>query len=204
MITLRTALSAAVLSLVVSAPVFAKAVVGEAAPAFTLTDSNGKARSLAEFKGKTVVLEWTNAECPFVKKHYGSGNMQAQQKEATGEGVVWLTINSGAPGKQGAVDGAGANAVIKTSGGAQTAYLLDPQGSVGHDYGAKTTPHMYIIDGDGKLRYMGGIDSIQSADQADVPKATQYVRQALGELKGGKAVSVSASQPYGCSVKYGT
>lgn len=204
MITLRTILATAALSLVVSGPVFAKAVVGDAAPTFTLTDSNGKARSLAEFKGKTVVLEWTNAECPFVKKHYGSGNMQAQQKEATGEGVVWLTINSGAPGKQGAVDGAGANAVIKTSGGGQTAYLLDPDGKVGHEYGAKTTPHMYVIDGEGKLRYMGGIDSIQSADQADVPKATQYVRQALTELKGGKAVSVSTSQPYGCSVKYGT
>ncbi|HVJ62827.1 MAG TPA: thioredoxin family protein [Tahibacter sp.] len=204
MIALRTILAAAALSLVASAPVFAKAVVGDTAPAFTLTDSNGKARSLAEFKGKTVVLEWTNAECPFVKKHYGSGNMQAQQKEAAGEGVVWLTINSGAPGKQGAVDGAGANAVIKTSGGAQSAYLLDPDGKVGHEYGAKTTPHMYVIDGEGKLRYMGGIDSIQSADQADVPKATQYVRQALAELKGGKAVSVSTSQPYGCSVKYGT
>lgn len=204
MITLRTILATAALSLVVSAPVFAKAVVGDAAPGFTLTDSNGKARSLAEFKGKTVVLEWTNAECPFVKKHYGSGNMQAQQKEAAGEGVVWLTINSGAPGKQGAVDGTGANAVIKTSGGGQAAYLLDPDGKVGHEYGAKTTPHMYVIDGDGKLRYMGGIDSIQSADQADVPKATQYVRQALAELKGGKTVSVSTSQPYGCSVKYGT
>lgn len=204
MIPMRTLLAAAALSLVVSAPVFAKAAVGEDAPAFTLTDSNGKARSLAEFKGKTVVLEWTNAECPFVKKHYGSGNMQAQQKEATGEGVVWLTINSGAAGKQGAVDGAGANAVIKASSGAQSAYLLDPDGKVGHEYGAKTTPHMYVIDGAGKLRYMGGIDSIQSADQADIPKATQYVRQALAELKGGKPVSVPTSQPYGCSVKYGS
>ena len=203
MITMRTLFAAAALSLVASAPVFAKAVVGDAAPAFTLTDSNGKSRSLAEFKGKTVVLEWTYAECPFVKKHYGSGNMQAQQKEATSDGVVWLTINSGAPGKQGSLDGAGANAVIKSSGGAQTAYLLDPDGKVGKEYGAQTTPHMYIVDGEGKLRYKGGIDSILSDDQADVPKATQYVRQALSELKGGKAISVSTSQPYGCSVKYG-
>jgi len=204
MISIRSVAVACSLALFAAAPAFAKVAVGEAAPAFTLTDSNGKSRSLDEFKGKTVVLEWTNAECPFVKKHYGSGNMQAQQKEAAAEGVVWLTVNSGAPGKQGAVDGAGANAVIKSSGGAQAAYLLDPEGKVGHEYGAKTTPHMYVIDGEGKLRYMGGIDSIQSAEQADIPKATQYVRQALTELKSGKAVSVSTSQPYGCSVKYGS
>ncbi len=179
----------------------ARAVVGEAAPAFTLTDSQGKLRSLAEFKGKTVVLEWTNSECPFVKKHY-SGNMQAQQKAAVADGVVWLSINSGAPGKQGAVDGAGANAIIKANSAAATAYLIDSSGSVGKDYGAKTTPHMFIVDGQGVLRYMGGIDSIPSADVSDIPKATQYVSQALAELKNGKPVSVPTSQPYGCSVKY--
>ncbi|HSX61541.1 MAG TPA: thioredoxin family protein [Tahibacter sp.] len=187
-----------------AAPLLAKVEVGQPAPGFSLTDSNGKTRSLEEFKGKTVVLEWTNAECPFVKKHYGSGNMQAQQKDATGAGVVWLSINSGAPGKQGQLDGAGANALIKTSNGAQTAYLLDPEGKAGKAYGAKTTPHMYVIDGQGVLRYMGGIDSIQSADAADIPKATQYVKQALAELSGGKPVSVPVSQPYGCSVKYGS
>lgn len=196
-------LLAAALSLT-AAPLLAKVEVGQPAPTFSLTDSNGKTRSLEEFKGKTVVLEWTNAECPFVKKHYGSGNMQAQQKEATAAGVVWLSINSGAPGKQGQLDGAGANALIKTSNGAQTAYLLDPEGSTGKAYGAKTTPHMYVIDGQGVLRYMGGIDSIQSADAADIPKATQYVKQALAELATGKPVSVPVSQPYGCSVKYGT
>ena len=196
-------LLAAALSLT-TAPLLAKVEVGQPAPAFSLTDSNGKTRTLEEFKGKTVVLEWTNAECPFVKKHYGSGNMQAQQKEATTAGVVWLSINSGAPGKQGQLDGAGANALIKTSNGAQTAYLLDPEGSTGKAYGAKTTPHMYVIDGQGVLRYMGGIDSIQSADAADIPKATQYVKQALAELAGGKSVSVPVSQPYGCSVKYGS
>jgi peroxiredoxin len=187
-----------------AAPLLAKVEVGQPAPAFSLTDSNGKTRSLNEFKGKTVVLEWTNAECPFVKKHYGSGNMQAQQKEATSAGVVWLSINSGAPGKQGQVDGAGANALIKTSNGAPTAYLLDPEGNTGKAYGAKTTPHMYVIDGQGVLRYMGGIDSIQSADAADIPKSTQYVKQALAELASGKPVSVPVSQPYGCSVKYGS
>lgn len=200
---LMSTLLAATLSLA-AAPLMAKVEVGQPAPAFSLTDSNGKTRTLDEFKGKTVVLEWTNAECPFVKKHYGAGNMQAQQKEATGAGVVWLSINSGAPGKQGQVDGAGANAVIKTSHGAQSAYLLDPEGTVGKAYGAKTTPHMYIIDGKGVLQYVGGIDSIQSADAADIPKATQYVKQALAELAGGKAVSVPVSQPYGCSVKYGS
>jgi len=176
--------------------------VGAPAPAFTLTDSDGNSRSLAEFKGKTVVLEWTNAECPFVKKHYGAKNMQSQQGKATADGVVWLTINSSAPGLQGHVDGAKANAIRKEVGAQQSAYLLDPTGTVGRAYGAKTTPHMYIIDGAGVLRYNGGIDSIPSADQADIAKATQYVPQALAELAAGKPVSVSTSKPYGCSVKY--
>jgi hypothetical protein len=180
----------------------AKAVVGESAPAFTLTDSNGKTHSLADFSGKTVVLEWTNAECPFVKKHYGAGNMQAQQGEATGGDVVWLTINSGAPGKQGSVDGAGANAVIASTGGKQTSYLLDPSGSTGLAYAAKTTPHMYVIDGKGVLRYAGAIDSVPSADADDIPDATQYVKVALSELAAGKPVTVPTTQPYGCSVKY--
>jgi Redoxin len=198
-----TSLLAAAMTMTIAPAVMAKAVVGQPAPAFSLTDSNGKARTLEEFKGKTVVLEWTNAGCPFVKKHY-TGNMQAQQKSATADGVVWLSINSGAAGKEGHVDGAGANAVIKSSGAAQSAYLLDASGEVGKQYGAKTTPHMYVIDAAGTLRYMGAIDSIQSADPADIPKATQYVSQALAELKSGKSVSVSTSQPYGCSVKYGS
>lgn len=176
--------------------------VGAPAPAFTLTDSDGNSRSLAEFKGKTVVLEWTNAECPFVKKHYGAKNMQSQQGKATADGVVWLTINSSAPGLQGHVDGVKANAIRKEVGAQQSAYLLDPTGTVGRAYGAKTTPHMYIIDGAGVLRYNGGIDSIPSADQADIAKATQYVPQALAELAAGKPVSVNTSKPYGCAVKY--
>lgn len=178
------------------------AKVGEPAPAFTLTDSKGQTHSLADFRGKTVVLEWTNHECPFVKKHYGAGNMQAQQAAAVREGVVWLAINSGAPGKQGHVDAAGAEAVIARDGFQGTAYLLDPSGDTGRAYGAKTTPHLFVIDGEGVLRYNGAIDSIPSTDPADIPKATQYVTQALAELAAGKPVSVPSTQPYGCSVKY--
>jgi peroxiredoxin len=182
--------------------IYAKAVVGQAAPLFTVTDSNGKTHSLADFKGKTVVLEWTNAECPFVEKHYGADNMQAQQGEATAGDVVWLTVNSGAPGKQGNLDGAAANALIAASGGKQTAYVIDDAGATGKAYGAKTTPHMYVIDGEGVLRYAGAIDSNPSADPADIPAATQYVRVALAELASGKPVGVANTQPYGCSVKY--
>ncbi len=200
--TLLIGITAATLALGSFTSTVQASTVGQPAPAFTLTDSDGKTRTLADFKGKTVVLEWTNAECPFVKKHYGARNMQTQQADATSKDVVWLTINSGAPGLQGHVDGAQANAIRKEAGAKQTAYLLDPSGDTGRAYGAKTTPHMYVIDGSGVLRYNGGIDSIPSADQADIPKATQYVPQALAELAAGKPVSVSTSKPYGCSVKY--
>lgn len=198
---LPSLLAAAALSMAAT-PLMARVEIGQPAPSFSLTDSNGKTRTLEEFKGKTVVLEWTNAECPFVQKHYGSGNMQAQQKQATGAGVIWLAINSGAPGKQGQVEGGDANEQMQIDGSAPTAYLLDPSGTTGRAYGASTTPHMYVIDGQGVLRYKGGIDSILSADTADIPKATQYVRQALAELAAGKPVSVPVSPPYGCSIKY--
>jgi hypothetical protein len=188
----------------VTTPVSAKVAVGERVPDFSLADSNGKTQTLSQYRGKVVVLEWTNPACPFVGKHYGSGNMQKQQVDATAAGVVWLTINSSATGKQGDIDAAGANAYIAKVGGRQTAYLLDPSGSAGHRYAARTTPHMYIIDAEGILRYMGGIDSIASTDKDDIPKATQYVRQALAELAAGKPVSVPTSEPYGCSVKYGS
>lgn len=178
------------------------ATVGQPAPAFQLVDSTGKKHSLADYAGKTVVLEWTNHECPFVKKHYGSGNMQAQQRKATAAGVVWLSVNSSAPGNQGHVDGGSAEKVRSRASAVQTAYLLDPTGTTGRAYGAKTTPHMYIIDPKGVLRYAGGIDSIQSADVDDIKKATQYVPQALAELAAGKPVSVAVTRPYGCSVKY--
>lgn len=178
------------------------AKVGDVAPAFTLTDSNGVEHSLADFAGKTVVLEWTNHECPFVKKHYASSNMQAQQTAATADGVVWLSINSAAAGKQGNVDGSAANRLRSEAKSANTAYLLDATGVVGRLYAAKTTPHMYVIDPSGVLRYAGAIDSIPSADPADIPKATQYVSNALAELAAGKPVSTAVTQAYGCSVKY--
>lgn len=197
---MKTVVLAAALSLFV-APAFA-AKVDAPAPAFKLVDSKGKPRSLAEFKGKTVVLEWTNHDCPFVKKHYGAGNMQAQQKKATADGVVWLTINSSAPGKQGHVDGAGAEKVRGNAKAVQTAYLLDPDGTVGRAFDAKTTPHMYVIDGKGVLRYAGAIDSVASPDPADIAKATQYVPAALTALASNKAVATKVSRPYGCSIKY--
>lgn len=179
----------------------ADAKVGQPAPTFTLKDADGKTRSLADFKGRTVVLEWNNPACPFVKKHY-SGNMQKQQGDATAQEVVWLTINSSAPGKQGSLDASGAKQVIARTGSKQTAYLLDSPGEVGHLYGAKTTPHMFVIDGTGTVRYAGAIDSIPSADKDDLAKATQYVPQALADLKSGQPVRVASAQPYGCSVKY--
>ena len=180
----------------------AAAKVGQPAPAFELVDSTGKTRSLAEFAGETVVLEWTNHGCPFVQKHYGSGNIPAQQRDAVADGVVWLSINSSAPGQQGHVDGAKAEQIRSKTGSAQTAYLLDPSGDTGRAYGAKTTPHMYVIDPEGVLRYAGGIDTIPSPNPADIAKATQLVPQALAELAAGKAVSVPVARPYGCSVKY--
>ena len=180
----------------------ATARVGQPAPAFTLRDSTGKSRSLADYAGKTVVLEWTNHGCPFVRKHYGADNMQAQQREATAGEIVWLTVNSSAPGQQGHVDGAGAEKVRSDARAAQTAYLLDPDGTTGRAYGAVTTPHMYVIDPSGTLRYAGAIDSIPSADKSDIAKATQYVPKALAELATGQPVSVAVTRPYGCAVKY--
>jgi peroxiredoxin len=175
--------------------------IGKPAPGFTVTDANGEARSLADFAGKTVVLEWHNPKCPFVKKHY-AGNMQRQQKDATAQGVVWLTINSGKAGKQGHMDGEDANEYLVEHEAAPTAYLLDTDSATGMAYGAKTTPHMYVIAPNGTLQYRGAIDSHQSADPDDVAGATQYVSQALAELAAGKPVSVASTQPYGCSVKY--
>lgn len=189
-------------ALTLATPVLAKPVIGQPAPDFSVTDASGKTQTLSSYKGKTVVLEWNNPECPFVGKHYGAHNMQSQQSEAAAQGVVWLTVNSGAPGKQGHLDAAGANAYVAKVQGKAAAYLIDADSKVGRAYEAKTTPHMYVIDKDGVLRYMGGIDSIASTDVDDIPKATQYVRQALAELAGGKPVSVPTSEPYGCGIKY--
>ncbi|HEY0178238.1 MAG TPA: redoxin domain-containing protein [Dokdonella sp.] len=177
-------------------------VIGQPAPDFTLTDSTGTPQTLSAYKGRVVVLEWTNPECPFVRKHYGAGNLQKQQADAAAAGVVWLTVNSSAPGKQGHLDADAANAWVSAAGGHAQAYLLDADGTVGHAYDAKTTPDMYVVDAQGVLRYMGGIDSIASADKDDLAHATQYVPQALAEIAAGKPVSVPVSEPYGCSVKY--
>ncbi len=197
-----TALAALTAIAVVAAPAAAAPVVGKPAPNFKLADVSGKAVSLSDYRGKTVVLEWNNPGCPFVKKHYDSGNMQKAQAAAAKDGAVWLTINSGAPGKQGHMDGAEAKAFVAQAGARPAAYLLDPRGVVGKAYDAKTTPHMYIVNKAGTLVYAGGIDDKPTPNPADINGARNHVLAALSELKAGKAVSVSKSRPYGCSVKY--
>jgi peroxiredoxin len=183
-------------------PALAQANLGSAAPTFTLTDSNGRARTLNEFKGKTVVLEWTNHQCPYVGKHYRGNNMQALQKKWTGQGVVWLSVISSAPGEEGHVTPQQANQLTSERNAAPSAVLFDPKGSTGRAYGARTTPHMYIINGDGLLVYMGGIDDRPSARLEDLKGAKNYVDQALTELAQSKPVSANRSRAYGCSVKY--
>jgi len=176
--------------------------VGDKAPDFTATDSLGVSHSLSEFAGKFVVLEWHNNGCPYVRKQYGSGNMQKLQKQWTARGVVWLTVISSAPGKQGYVTAAEENAYLKQEGAVPTAALLDPDGRLGHLYDAKTSPHMFLVDRSGTLIYNGAIDDQPTPDPASVPIAKNYLAQALDEAMAGKAVSVPASRPYGCSVKY--
>jgi len=179
----------------------APAVVGQSAPGFTLTDTAGKPVRLADFKGKTVVLEWNNPGCPFVRKHY-QGNMQALQKEAAAQGVVWLAINSTETASGDYLSPAQLARWMQDKQAAPTATLMDEDGVVGKAYGARVTPHMYIVNAQGVLVYAGGIDSIPSSRVDDIPKATPYIRQALGDIKAGKPLSVSTSQAYGCSVKY--
>lgn len=196
-------LSASVLTLAAFATAAeASPKVGAPAPAFEATDSNGKTHKLSDFKGKTVVLEWTNHSCPYVVKHYDGANMQAVQADATGQGVVWLSVISSAPGKQGNVDRATANTLTKDRNAKPTAVLLDPEGTLGKLYDARTTPHMFVIDGAGVLRYQGAIDDKPSTAPASLQGATNYVRQALTDIKAGKPVAVSETEPYGCSVKY--
>ncbi len=196
MLTAFTALA------VIAAPVSAAAVVGKPAPNFTLPDVNGKRVSLSAFRGKTVVIEWNNPVCPFVKKHYGSGNMQKTQAAAVKDGVVWLSVNSSAPGNQGHMNAAQAKAYVAKAGARPTAYLLDPNGVVGKTYDAKTTPHMFVVNKAGTVVYAGGIDDKPTPNPADVKSARNHVLAALSEVKGGKAVSVATSRPYGCAVKY--
>src|SRR5262249_23082749 len=191
------------LSLLVLLSVFSFAAkVGEAAPDFTATDSNGQSHKLSAYRGKFVVLEWHNQGCPYTRKHYETGNMQKLQKEWTGKGVIWLSVISSAPGKQGYVTASEENDYLKRSNASPTAVLLDPKGDLGKMYGAKTTPHMYIIDPQATLIYNGAIDDRPTSDQADVAGAKNYVSQALEEATSGKAVSTASTTPYGCTVKY--
>lgn len=194
------------LAALIFSPALAQATanVDAPAPAFTATTADGKTVSLADFKGRTVVLEWTNHDCPFVRKHYGSGNMQSQQKAATAQGVVWLQVISSAPGQQGFVDGVAAQKLNSERGAAPTATLLDPKGELGRLYGAQTTPHMYVITKEGTLAYKGGIDSIATADKADIAKAEPYVTEALAAVAAGRKVEKASTRPYGCAVKYGS
>lgn len=176
--------------------------VGAPAPDFQIVDSTGKMRSLGEFKGKTVVLEWTNNGCPYVKKHYGPGNMQALQKKYTADGVVWLTVASSPQGEQGFVTAEQANNDTKTRGAAPTAVLLDPGSKVSRAYEARNTPMMVVVDAKGTVAYAGAIDDKPSSNPADIPGAKNYVAQALDEIKAGKPVSVASTKAYGCYVKY--
>lgn len=176
--------------------------IGSKAPEFSLVDTNGKTHALADFKGKTVVLEWTNFGCPFVVKHYGSNNMQALQKKWTKQGVIWLSICSSAKGKEGNMSVDDWNKAIANKKAASTAFLLDESGTVGKQYDAKTTPHMFVINSNGQLVYKGAIDDKPTYKQSDVKNAKNHVNAALEETSAGKSVSISATDPYGCSVKY--
>src|SRR5256714_2330680 len=176
--------------------------VGAAAPDFSLPDAAGKTHSLSEYKGKYVVLEWFNPECPFVKKHYGSGNMQQLQREYTGKGVVWLTIDSNAPCTEGNLTPDQAQKVMNSWKTKMTALLLDPESKVAKLYGAKNTPDMVVINPEGKIVYEGAIDSKASPNPADIPSSTNYVKSALDESLAGKPVSNAQTKPYGCSAKY--
>jgi peroxiredoxin len=199
---LRRTLLAAAVCVGVAGPAFALPQLGQPAPAFTATDANGKQVSLSQFAGKTVVLEWTNSGCPYVGKHYGSGTMQALQKRETADGVVWLTVSSSAPGMQGYFTPSSAKAWAKKEHWAGSDILLDSAGRIGREYGAKNTPHMFVIDKTGKVAYMGGIDDRPYADPESLKGAKPYVAMALADLKAGRPVATPVSQPYGCSVKY--
>jgi peroxiredoxin len=196
---LRSAAAALLLS---GAAAAATLQIGQPAPLFTATDSRGAAVSLKDYRGRTVVLEWTNADCPYTRKHYSSGNMQSVQALAKKDGLVWLTVISSAPGKQGFVNGPAADALTQARGASPSAVLLDPSGSLGRLYNAKTTPHMFVIDSGGVLQYMGGIDSIATADAADIAHAEPYLKEAMLAVAQGNPAPHPVTQPYGCSIKY--
>jgi peroxiredoxin len=201
---MKTKLLTALLTFAGSTALFAtdSPAVGTTAPDFSLTDSKGKTQSVSQYKGKYVVLEWFNPGCPFVQKHYGSGNMQKLQEEFTGKGVVWLTVDSSAPGLEGYLTAAQANAKMAEWKTKQSALVLDPDGKAGRSYGAKNTPHMFVINPEGKIVYEGAIDSKATPNPADITSSTNYVKVALDESLSGKTVSNANTKPYGCSVKY--
>jgi peroxiredoxin len=201
---MKTGSILAVLTSLVAAAAFAadSPPVGSAAPDFSAPDSKGKTHSLSQYKGKYVVLEWFNPECPFVKKHYGSSNMQKLQEEFTGKGVVWLSVDSSAPGKEGSLTSEQAEKKMTEWKTKSTALLLDQDGKVGQSYGAKNTPHMFVINPEGKIVYEGAIDSKATPNPSDIPSSTNYVKVALDEAMAGKPVSNPNTKPYGCSVKY--
>ena len=176
--------------------------LGKTAPDFTVTDTKGAAVKLSSFKGKLVVLEWSNHQCPYVRKHYGSGNMQKTQAAARDLGVVWITIISSAPGEQGHVNAAEADKLTAERNAKPVHVVLDPRGQIGRLYAAKVTPHMFIIGTDGSLLYKGAIDSIRSSRVADIEKAKNYVTVALGEIKAGKPVVDTDTAAYGCTIHY--
>ena len=199
----RLVLGLAAALAVVTAPVSAlAATVGQAAPDFSAPDLVGKAVKLSDFRGKFVVLEWTNPECPYVRRHYDSGNMPSLQKEFAAKGVVWLAVNSSSPESGEFTPPDGMTKWVAAKGAAPTAVLIDKDGKVGRLYGARTTPHMYVIDPQGKLVYVGAIDDKRWANVEETKSAKNHVRAALGEAMAGKPVAVSATTPYGCSVKY--
>lgn len=195
-------LAASAVVLFASAPAFAAPEAGKPAPDFSATDVNGQHFKLSDHKGKVVVLEWTNAECPFVQKHYETKNMQNAQKTALEKGVEWVTINSSAEGKQGHVTADEAKKIATDEGATNTAEILDASGEIGHLYGAQTTPHMFVIDKDGNVAYMGAIDDNSSPKHDTVAGAKNYVLAAIDELNAGTPVSTPVTQPYGCAVKY--
>ncbi|HET7401026.1 MAG TPA: thioredoxin family protein [Usitatibacter sp.] len=194
-------LVAALAALAIAPAAHANAAVGQPAPAFTLTDIHGKSVNLADFRGRTVVLEWNNFGCPFVQKHYGSGNMQALQKKYGAE-VVWLTVNSTSTASPDYMKPAALDARLHEVGAAPADYLMDDPGSVGRAYGARTTPHMFIVDPKGTVAYNGAIDDKRSTNPEDVKTARNYVAAALDEMKAGKPVTTASTAPYGCSVHY--
>lgn len=199
---LTETLWAALILMAASSGALAAPEIGAPAPAFTGVDTAGKTWTLETLQGQPVILEWTNHDCPYVKKHYETDNMQALQRAATADGYVWLSVISSAPGKQGHVSAAEADALTDARAAAPSAVLLDPEGEIGRAYAARTTPHMFVIDASGTLVYMGGIDDRASTDPADVEGATNYVAAAIAELAAGEPVSEPVTRPYGCSVKY--